>query len=290
MGQSVGDAGRDVSPAGNFAERFRPQSAGIIGSSENQLRGKRKENTGNFVDSFIAHSAVDHMDFAACIKTFEVVGESSGTGGVVGAIENDVRIRRNLFEAAGPNGILNSLGRNAKGFECKGGSDRVFDLMFTGEWTFEPGEFGASRSDVQIADFEIAGTLRGNMPVQDGLRFGSLTSENRRDAGLEDAGLFRRDGFDSAAEVSLVIEVDGSDDSEHRIEDVSRIEATSEAGFDDRGFDAHFAKEPEAHGGDGFEISRMRIARHFVNRVEGLLELARTDGHAIDDDAFGGLY
>ena len=36
------------------------------------------------------------------------------------------------------------------------------------------------------------------------------------------------------------------------------------------GFDAHFAKDPKTHCGDGFEISGMRLARDFVNRVEGL--------------------
>ena len=120
--------------------------------------------------------------------------------------------------------------------------------------------------------------------------FGALAGEDRGDAGFEDARFFACDGFDGVAEVNLVIEIDGRDNGERGVEHIRRVEAAAEASFNDRGLDAHFAKEPKTHGGDGFEISRMRLASDFVNGVEGSLKLEPCHGHAVDDDALGGFY
>ncbi len=102
--------------------------------------------------------------------------------------------------------------------------------MLSGERAFDSGEAAAAGVDFQIADLEIGGAFYGDaqlggLGVEHCLRVGSLAGEYRRDAGLQDAGFFGGDGFDSVAQENLVIHVDGSDHCERRVDDVGRIEA-----------------------------------------------------------------
>ena len=108
-------------------------------------------------------------------------------------------------------------------------------------------------------------------------RFGTLPCEHRRDAGLQDTGLLRRDRFEGVAQIDFVIEIDGSDHGQHRLHHVGRVQAAAQADFDHGGFHAQLAKQPESHGGDGFEVGRVAIEierlRGFVHDVEGALKL-----------------
>jgi len=95
------------------------------------------------------------------------------------------------------------------------------------------------------------------------------------------------------AEINLVIEIDGGDDGERRIDYVGRVETPAEADFDHRGIDALLAKEPERHRGYCFEVRRVTIQIQLfsgmVNDLEGLAELLGRYGDTVDLDSLGGL-
>src|SRR5271163_227831 len=75
---------------------------------ENHFGGRRKKNTGNFIDGFVAQRAEHQPNFAAGKVLFQESGQLSRSGRVVRAIKVNVRLRLQLFETPGPNGFADS--------------------------------------------------------------------------------------------------------------------------------------------------------------------------------------
>jgi len=79
----VGDHGetRGVM-AGNFGELRGGDRARGAGRGEDDFRGVREEEAGDFIDGFIAQGGVDQPDFAAGEVLFKEVGEFAGSAGL----------------------------------------------------------------------------------------------------------------------------------------------------------------------------------------------------------------
>jgi hypothetical protein len=171
---------------------------------------------------------------------------------------------------------------------------------------------GERAVDVQIAQTEAAAAgvefEIGDGPVlrpsridqarfQHARGFRPLARENRRDAGLQDAGLFSGDGFQALAQERFVVEIDGRDHGEIGNHHVGGVEAPAESHFEHHHIDALFGEDRERHGGDGFEVGGVHVdlalgEQRFharVNAVEGAGEAFGGDGHAVDADALGGF-
>src|SRR5580692_10642782 len=76
---------------------------------EDYFGGKRKKNTGHFVDGFVAQRSKDQPNFAASKVLFQESGEFSGSGRVMRTVEVHVRVGLEFFETSGPNGLRDSL-------------------------------------------------------------------------------------------------------------------------------------------------------------------------------------
>jgi len=88
--------------------------------------------------------------------------------------------------------------------------------------------------------------------------FGMLPGENDGNRALQDTGLFGCDFAKGVAQEIFVVEIDAGDDGNDRVKNVGGIEAAAEADFEDAKFDALTSERFECHGGDAFEIRRMR--------------------------------
>ena len=75
--------------------------------------GEREEDSADFVDGFVAHGTIDEADAAAGVEALDVCGQGARSGGVVGAIEDDLGIFGDALQAAGPAGLRNPGARSA---------------------------------------------------------------------------------------------------------------------------------------------------------------------------------
>src|SRR5260370_41247822 len=91
--------------AGDFGELSGGDGAGAAGRGEDNLGGVREEDTGHFVDGFVAKGGEDQPDLAAGKILFEEMGEFSRGSRVVRAIAINVGPGLRFFEAAGPDGV-----------------------------------------------------------------------------------------------------------------------------------------------------------------------------------------
>ena len=124
-------------------------------------------------------------------------------------------------------------------------------------------EAAAARIHLQILDVPFRRAPHGNRErrgagFEHALRFRPLAREDGRRAGLQNAGLFSGDRLQAAAQVNLVVEVDGGDDAQLGFDHVGGVQPPAQPHFEHRDFG--FARERlQRHGGDGFEIGGVKI-------------------------------
>src|SRR6266436_2699861 len=90
--------------ASDFRELRGGDGARGAGRGEDDFRGMREEEAGNFVDGFMAKGGVDQKDFPAREILVEEIGEFASGAGIVRAIAINVGGGLQFFEAAGPDG------------------------------------------------------------------------------------------------------------------------------------------------------------------------------------------
>jgi len=104
--------------AGDFGELCGGNGARSIWRGENDFGGVGKEKAGDFVDSFVAKGGVNQPNFVDGEILLQEMGEFARRAGIVRAIEVNVRVGLQFFEAAGPNGFshttCDSIIRNLK--------------------------------------------------------------------------------------------------------------------------------------------------------------------------------
>src|SRR5216684_6957953 len=121
-GLGVGDHGKTRGVmASDFGKLRGGDGARGAWRGEDDFRGVREKQAGNFVDGFVAKGGVDQKDFAAGEILFEKMGEFAGSAGIVRAIEIDIGRGLQFFETAGPDGVGNALSDGGIGdFEVTG--------------------------------------------------------------------------------------------------------------------------------------------------------------------------
>src|SRR5579862_3239712 len=115
----------DPAASGDLGQRFRPQGSGVARSGENQLAREREQNSGDLLDGFVAHRAINDPDLAARIEALQVLRQRAGTGRIVRSIQNDVGVGSDAFQATRPARLADSARRDAQLIQRDGGSDRV---------------------------------------------------------------------------------------------------------------------------------------------------------------------
>src|SRR5690349_11988034 len=72
-----GEIGRDaqVGMIGNFEDGFRCECARLTGRGDDDLLRARKEDSGDLVDGLVAHRAVNEMNTASGVETFDIGGQ-----------------------------------------------------------------------------------------------------------------------------------------------------------------------------------------------------------------------
>ena len=124
----------------------------------------RKQRARDLFHSLVAHRAINQGQRLARIESVHVGSQGACSGGIVGAVDDDLRIARHTFEPAGPFGlsdpILNRVVRHADRFERHGGRTGVLDLVLSGERTLEgepvPFETAALAIHLGISDRPVA--------------------------------------------------------------------------------------------------------------------------------------
>src|SRR5271169_6330582 len=91
--------------AGDFGKLGGGNGAGSVRRGEDDFGSVREEEAGDFVDGFVAKSGINHPDFAGGEILLEEMSEFAGGAGIVRAVEIDVGMRLQFFEAAGPDGV-----------------------------------------------------------------------------------------------------------------------------------------------------------------------------------------
>ena len=84
----------------------------------------------DLLDGFVAHRGVDNPSFSISVEAFHITSERTRSRGIVRAIENDIGIRRNVFQASRPTRLGDALRRKAELVQRQRGRYRIVDLMF----------------------------------------------------------------------------------------------------------------------------------------------------------------
>ena len=153
------------------------------------------------------------------------------------AVEHDVGVGRDVFQASRPASFGDSLRRHAQLLKRQRRGDGVVHLMLSRERDLDPREAAAARVDLQVADLEIGraphadAEFRGPR-IEHRLGLRPLPREYRRHAALQNPSLFARDLLDGVAQEDLVIEIDRRDHGERRVDYVSRVQPPAQADFD----------------------------------------------------------
>src|SRR4029077_12529139 len=77
---------------------------------EDDFRGVREEQAGDFVDGFVAKGGIEQPKFAISEILLEKVRELASGAGIVRAVQVNVRGELQFFEAAEPDGLGGSIG------------------------------------------------------------------------------------------------------------------------------------------------------------------------------------
>ena len=120
--------------AGDFFELFGRYGTRSARFGDDDFRSEGEQPAGDFVHGFVAKSAVDEPDFARGEIFGEKICQFMGRGWVVRAVQIDVGVGLEFFEAAGPHGVGDSGGdgfvRDAKAsFRDTGGGDGVEGVL-----------------------------------------------------------------------------------------------------------------------------------------------------------------
>src|SRR5712671_4169163 len=169
-----------------------------------------------------------------------------------------------MFEPSRPARFGDARGSDPERLECHCGDHGVIHLMVASERALDSRKAAPARIDLEIANLEFGRTPQRNpelrcLCLQHRLGLRPLSCDYRRNAALENARLLARDGFDRLAQEHLMVQVNGRDHSEYRLDHICRIQPTAQAYFDYRRLDAQLTKQPECHGCDGLKITRMFV-------------------------------
>ena len=121
--------------ASDFGELGGGDGAGGARRGENDFFGAREEKAGDFVNSFVAERSVDEPNPAAGEILFQECGEFARGGRIVRAVEINVGMGLQLFEAAGPDSVGDALSDGVIGdskaafLEKAGGGKRVQSIL-----------------------------------------------------------------------------------------------------------------------------------------------------------------
>lgn len=279
----VGDHGKmNGMVAGDFGELHGGNGARSVRRGEDHFGGVGKEQAGDFVDSFVAKSGVNHPNFAGREILLQEICEFAGGAGIVRAVEINVGCGLQSLEAAGPDGFSDAA---CDGFvgdlksavsEEPGGSNTVQGVLKlesarqarSNVEGFSRGRFDHLCADASVVDGflidakDFRGLDNGAAETFSAIKnhfagLGTLFGEDERHARFKNSRFFSRDFREGVAEKILVVEIDTRDDGDDRRQDVGGIQAAAEADFEDREFHPLSGKVFESHGGDTFEISRV---------------------------------
>ena len=113
-------------------------------------------------------------------------------------------------------------------------------------------------------DDRRAGVLRDVQDDGSGIR--RQRPDDHRHAGLDDAGFLKRDLAQGVAEMTLVVERDGGDRRDCRVNHIRRVEASAQADFHHRHRHTFAPKHLESDGGGGFK-ERGRMLEQPLSRA-----------------------
>ena len=109
--------------------------------------------------------------------------------------------------------------------------------------------------------------------------FGVLGQSDQRAAAAENTGLFTGDFADGIAKPLHVIERDVGDDRKQRIDDIGRIEPSTQAHFKNRDFNGWFGEAQKCHRGKGLEeTGRLRQLLFFHQLLPGGADAEKEPG------------
>src|SRR5882762_1949918 len=268
---------------GNLAQLRSRDGARGARLCEHHFSGLWEEQSGDFVDGFVAQRPVKQENFAAAKVLLPEGSQLAGRARVVGAVDVDVRPRLQFFQASRPNGGRNALldrglrnpispcgQRAGRGH----GIHRVLQLKTSGQL------WGKARRPARgyLCDSCMRATILERSVIQAiGLgrfnnwtpkfrcprqknfaSFRSLPGEHNRNTLFQDAGFFGGDVAQRMPQKVFVIEIDGRDQRNCRSQNIGGVEPPAQANLKHAKINARLGEILKCHGRYALKVSGMR--------------------------------